>query len=752
MSKRFQAGLLIGSVSALLILFLWMGDLFVRLRLQLNDVYFLDAPVSDTIVLVAIDDASLEAYGRTPVEWSRRVFADLVRILGEAQARVVAFDILFAQPTPDDEAFADAIREARAGEGRTRFLMPLVGVERLANAGYGSVRFEQVLQPASPLADAVDYLGFANAFTDTDDTVRRQLSAVSAGTLHGYGIGLTTFLAYLRIPSAAVDQVVVLDGENLTIASEHRIPVDARGLWRQNFFAPASSGENGFTTVSLRDVVEGRVDPALFDGKIVLIGLMNSVNAPDERATPVTTAMAGVEIHAQALETLLRGIPLTEQTRGSEALTIFVLSMVSSLLYIHLRWYLMPLVTVKLIVVWAVFAFISFSTAHTVMNLFHPFLAVVLPLIGCIGWQIASEISRRRSAEHWLAIIQRQKELLETVLGGSPSGIAVLDRYGCMNSANRAFIEAFKLEKISLKDTHFSALMQGAALAEDAREKLDVGIQGNEAFQVEFKHQGKTFMVNGANLPTDERWVLVFHDVSALAELSEIKTHMIRMLSHDLKNPLASVLGFSELMQHPTHFNDLTETHQRFVENIRRSAKSMLTIIDETLSMEQLRSGRMRKKPINLAEQIRQVCRSQQSDVEQHLHTLTLDLAEDVPPILGDSFQMGQAIINLLSNAIKYTPDGGKIVVRLRRMGDMAQIIVEDNGYGMAEAAQANLFKDFYRADATAHIRGTGLGLSLVKAITEAHGGTVSVVSAEGVGSTFTLELPLALAVEDIPA
>lgn len=744
MRGRLRVGLIIGALIALLVLVVWAGDLFVRLRLQLNDVYFLDSPVTDHIVLIAIDDDSLAAYGRTPVEWSRAVFADLVEQLGAAQARVVAFDILFAQSTPDDAVFAEAIRAARAGEGRTRFVMPVVGVQEATRGAAGGIQFQEALRPTETLASAVDYLGFVNAFADADETVRRQPSYVEAGTAQGYSFGLTTFLAYLRIPAAALPQIITFDGDTLAVAGEHRIPVDDLGFWRQNFFARAESDGAGFVTVSFQDVLEGSVDPALFTGKIVMIGLMNSVNAPDERSTPLMVSMAGVEIHAHAVETLLQGIPLTEQSRSSQALSIVLICLVAGGVFVHFRWYVMLLVALLLLLGWAIFAFVTFGTQHLVINLFHPFLAIALTLIGCVGAQITSEINRRRSAEHWLAIIQRQKELLETVLGGSPAGIVVLDRFGCVNSGNRAFLESFGLSSAAVADKKLTALLEEARLPEDTRQKIVDGLAGRDPFSVEFKRDTTTYMVSAALLPTDHRWVIVFNDVSALAELSELKTQMIRMLSHDLKNPLASAIGFSELLIEP-HEHELTQEMQvTFAENIRRAANSMLLIINETLSMEQMRSGRMRKRRLDIAEQIDQMKKIHLIDAEQHGHALTFDLAADVPPVLGDAFQVSQAITNLISNAIKYTPDGGSISIRLRRDGDWARVEVEDNGYGMNAEAQANLFKEFFRAEATAHIRGTGLGLSLVKAITDAHGGKIDVVSAEGQGSTFTLRLPLA--------
>jgi signal transduction histidine kinase len=112
---------------------------------------------------------------------------------------------------------------------------------------------------------------------------------------------------------------------------------------------------------------------------------------------------------------------------------------------------------------------------------------------------------------------------------------------------------------------------------------------------------------------------------------------------------------------------------------------------------------------------------------------------------MGDYRQLFQGITNLIGNAVKYTPENGKIEVRLSKQGNMVRFEVQDNGYGISEDGQKHLFQEFYRvrSAATAHIQGTGLGLSLVKAVIEAHGGKIWVVSKEGVGSTFFVEIPI---------
>jgi signal transduction histidine kinase len=118
---------------------------------------------------------------------------------------------------------------------------------------------------------------------------------------------------------------------------------------------------------------------------------------------------------------------------------------------------------------------------------------------------------------------------------------------------------------------------------------------------------------------------------------------------------------------------------------------------------------------------------------------------EGMPDLTGDPHRLGQAVDNLLSNAIKFTPSGGWIEVRLHRRGDVAIIDVEDSGLGIPEDEQKRLFDRLYRASSALQhqIQGVGIGLSIVKAIAEAHGGSVKVESEEGKGTTFTLEIPL---------
>src|SRR5688572_17917429 len=118
----YRTALLVGGATALLVLVLWWGNLFVSIRFALQDAHFLPSPVSDPIAIVAIDNASLTAYGRTPAEWERTVFADFIRQMTAAEPRVLAFDILFTEATPEDAALLAAMEAASQNSVRTRIV------------------------------------------------------------------------------------------------------------------------------------------------------------------------------------------------------------------------------------------------------------------------------------------------------------------------------------------------------------------------------------------------------------------------------------------------------------------------------------------------------------------------------------------------------------------------------------------------------------------------------------------------------
>lgn len=233
-----------------------------------------------------------------------------------------------------------------------------------------------------------------------------------------------------------------------------------------------------------------------------------------------------------------------------------------------------------------------------------------------------------------------------------------------------------------------------------------------------------------------------------VSQLEQVKTDMIRIAAHDLRNPLNIVSGFTELLLD----NDEVPEHERSqLEHIFRASQRMQNMVADILSLdriERLQEGGY-EKAVNLSSLIETTYKAHEVKAEQHEYRL--QVPEAPVHVRGDEPQLREAISNLVGNAIKYTPTGGTVTVSLQCNENTAVFEVIDTGYGIPEDAQARLFEPFYRVKdkETRQIEGTGLGLHLVKNIIERHNGQMFVKSVHGEGSTFGFRLDIAADSED---
>ncbi|HIQ19903.1 MAG TPA: HAMP domain-containing protein [Planctomycetes bacterium] len=235
-----------------------------------------------------------------------------------------------------------------------------------------------------------------------------------------------------------------------------------------------------------------------------------------------------------------------------------------------------------------------------------------------------------------------------------------------------------------------------------------------------------------------------------LYEMNRIKSDFLATMSHELRTPLNSILGFSDVLG---SIDSLDDRQKRYVENIRKSGRMLLEMINNILDLAKIESGRMeiRLTHFSIAQVVSAQCDMARPLSENKNIDLTADIQPDLPLMYQDQARVQQILNNLLSNAIKFTPEGGRIKVTVRR-NDKDQLVlqVSDTGVGIAEEDQQTIFEKFRQGrtampggDAiTREYSGTGLGLSIVRELCRLLGGDVSVESQLGMGSTFTVRLP----------
>ena len=239
---------------------------------------------------------------------------------------------------------------------------------------------------------------------------------------------------------------------------------------------------------------------------------------------------------------------------------------------------------------------------------------------------------------------------------------------------------------------------------------------------------------------------LVYSNVRREAHLSRLKSDFVANVSHELKTPLALIRLFAEtleLRRVPTE-----EKALQYYRVINKESQRLTQLINNILDFSRIEAGRKeyRFAPANVGRIVSEVVEAYRFQIEQQGFALAVDVAPDLPDVDADSEALGQALLNLVNNAIKYSREVKSLSLAVRGAGDKVLVSVTDRGIGVPKAEHKKIFEKFYRGEASLvhETKGSGLGLSLVEHIMDAHGGTVEIESAPGKGSTFTLVLPVA--------
>jgi len=352
---------------------------------------------------------------------------------------------------------------------------------------------------------------------------------------------------------------------------------------------------------------------------------------------------------------------------------------------------------------------------------------------------------RRKESER----VREQKELVQRIVETIHEGVLLCDRQGRIMYANRRArddigaalsgdtVEAV-MERLAEETEEFPAdlservrkLLRGRI--EELSEKFSV-VNGGE------RHYFDLYASAVRDQELENPFLFVFRNRTEEERSNQLKDEFISIVSHEFRTPLASVLGYMEILLQ----RELPAPRQRqYMETIYKESTRLSALINDFLDLQRMEAGKQtyRLVPLPLAPLLEEIAEQWRG---RNGHDVRLDAPED-GFVLADRDRLTQVMHNLLSNAVKYSPNADRVDVRLRREASRWTIEVQDYGLGIPEEARPQMFSKFYRVDNSdrRQIGGTGLGLAIVKEIVDEHGGAVTYDSTLGEGTTFRLSLP----------
>jgi PAS domain S-box-containing protein len=407
--------------------------------------------------------------------------------------------------------------------------------------------------------------------------------------------------------------------------------------------------------------------------------------------------------------------------------------------------------------------------------LIHGVFVVSAGAANVVAWRLNEDVRAARTRDSERRAEESEKRF-RSIFEGAPLGIVLWDLDGRVVQGNRKRAEMLRLKEGDLRERSYADFThpedRGAVrdllreLTTGTRnwsqlEKRDVRSDGTIAWtnltvsvvrdaagQPQFAIGMAEDISNRKDVEREREALLERkrEQVERLREVDRLKDDFVASVSHELRTPLTSICGYVDLLREGEG-GTLTPEQDALLEIVDRNSGRLLRLVADLLEVAQLESGQLSLDPeqVDLRELV--------DDCVQRAQALArmreLDLAFDVdsaPSVHGDRSRLGQVVDNLLSNALKFTPAGGRVRARIGERNGAVVFEVEDTGVGIPAADHQYLFDRFYRTEraSTLAIPGTGLGLWITRQIVQAHGGEIDVVSDDGVGTTFTVTLPVA--------
>lgn len=355
-----------------------------------------------------------------------------------------------------------------------------------------------------------------------------------------------------------------------------------------------------------------------------------------------------------------------------------------------------------------------------------------LPLLMAIGQEIGAVVMNA----HLYQVVQQEQRKLAAILNDTTDLVLVLDEAERVMMLNNATQKLLKVRPTGLTGQPIEQLgvPQLSAALKNAKQN------GSRVREITLDDG---CVLYASFSPVQEvGWVIVMQDITTLKQLDRLRTEWVASVSHDLKNPLASIQLSADLLE---KMGPLSEKQQRVLQRLKNGAQRLRTLVTDVLDLARLEAGPVPQvTAVSLPTLIHAAVAEIDVSAETKQHTIQVNLPPNLPPAAGDPALLLRVLVNLMSNAIKYTPEKGFITVAACAPTEEAlQIAVTDTGSGISPSAIPHLFDRFYRVPGSeADAEGTGLGLNIVKTIVEKHHGRIWVESQPGSGSRFNFTLP----------
>jgi two-component system phosphate regulon sensor histidine kinase PhoR len=369
-------------------------------------------------------------------------------------------------------------------------------------------------------------------------------------------------------------------------------------------------------------------------------------------------------------------------------------------------------------------------------------LPTVPELLGAELEETANQIKKR------MGNLEEERAKISAIVQNLVEGVVAFDPQGQVLFSNSSACRILGLDEPQLQGRPVWEVIRNKELAELVERCRDLPLNERQGAEIDIHAPVRmTIEVYGLPFPLANQKkgsAIVFHDVTQLRRLEQVRAEFIDNVSHELRTPLAAIIGYLEtLVDEPTLE---TPNNRKFVNVAHQHAKRLSRLVDDLRSLSEIESGKviLRGEAVGLKDLVEEVSEMFQPETQKkHLH-LSNQIEEDAR-VWADRDRVIQILLNLVDNAMKYTPEGGSISFDTQRQNERILLHVNDTGQGISSTDLPRITERFYRVDRARSREegGTGLGLSIVKHLVQLLGGQLRIQSELGKGTSIEIDLPV---------